>query len=375
MSGASGAHHANDAQGDSRPVRARPAPPMFAWQRRDMMKEVRDKARQLMKGYCRVCPVCNGKACSGEVPGMGGLGTGATFAANLDALAAVRLNMRLVHDVKEPDTTTTVCGIALDMPVLAAPIGGVSFNMGGGVSEEDYAAAVVGGCAERGIIGCTGDGVPPFIIDAGFAAITGAGGRGIPFIKPWDGAELDEKLDRALELGCPAIGMDIDAAGLVTLRKMGRPVGPKTPAELSRIVAKVKARGMAFILKGIMTTIDASLAVEVGADGIVVSNHGGRVLDHAPGTAEVLPEIADAVKGRIAILADGGVRDGVDVFKMLALGADAVMLGRPFSIAAVGGLKDGVTMLVDTIKGQLVQAMVLTGSANVASIGRHALRM
>ncbi len=129
------------------------------------MKEVRDKARQLMKGYCRVCPVCNGKACSGEVPGMGGLGTGATFAANLEALAAVRLNMRLVHDVNEPDTSATVCGIALDMPVLAAPIGGVSFNMGGGVSEEDYAAAVVGGCAERGIIGCTGDGVPPFIIE------------------------------------------------------------------------------------------------------------------------------------------------------------------------------------------------------------------
>lgn len=339
------------------------------------MQDIRDRARQLMKGYCRVCPVCNGRACAGEVPGMGGLGTGASFGANLEALAAVRLNMRLVHDVREPDTSAAVCGIALDMPVLAAPVGGVSFNMGGGVSEDDYAAAVVDGCAGRGIIGCTGDGVPPFIIDAGFAAITGAGGRGIPFIKPWDGAELDEKLDRALALGCPAVGVDIDAAGLVTLRKMGRPVGPRTPAELARIAARVKARGAAFLLKGIMTTTDARLAVEAGADGIVVSNHGGRVLDHTPGTAEVLPEIVDAVKGRIAILVDGGVRDGVDVFKMLALGADAVMLGRPFSIAAVGGLKDGVTLLIDAIKGQLVQAMVLTGCANVAAIGRHALRL
>ena len=351
----------------------RPAPPMFAWQRRSLMKEIRDKARQLMKGYCRVCPVCDGRACAGEVPGMGGLGTGNAFRNNLSALAAVRLNMRLVHGVSAPDTRTTLLGLDLDMPVLAAPIGGVSFNMGGGVSEEDYIDAIVRGCNERGLVGCTGDGVPPFIHESGFAAITAAGGRGIPFVKPWDGDELDQKLDKALATGCKVLGMDVDAAGPITLRKMGRPVAPKTAEELAAIVTKVHGAGARFILKGIMCADDALRAAEVGVDAIVVSNHGGRVLDHTPGTAEVLPAIADAVKGRLAVLVDGGVRDGVDVFKMLALGADAVMIGRPFSIAAVGGLAEGVASYVDTLKAQLVQAMILTGSADVAGISRAAL--
>ena len=117
------------------------------------MKEINEKARELMKGFCRVCKVCDGKACAGEVPGMGGLGTASSFKSNVKALANVRLNMRLLHDVTAPDTKTSVLGLDLDMPVLAAPIGGVSFNMGGGISEEDYIDAVVGGCRARGIIG------------------------------------------------------------------------------------------------------------------------------------------------------------------------------------------------------------------------------
>ncbi|MFW5734980.1 MAG: alpha-hydroxy-acid oxidizing protein, partial [Oceanidesulfovibrio sp.] len=128
-----------------------------------------------------------------------------------------------------------------------------------------------------------------------------------------------------------------------------------------------------FILKGIMTQDEAVLSHEIGVDGIVVSNHGGRVLDHTPGTAEVLPAIADAVQGKLSIIVDGGVRDGVDVFKMVALGADAVMIGRPFSMAALGGLRDGVGSYIDQIKGQLVQAMVLTGCGTIGSIDRTRL--
>lgn len=338
------------------------------------MKEVRENAKELMKGFCRVCPVCNGKACAGEVPGMGGLNTASAFRNNVEALAAVQLNMRLIHDAVQPDTSTTVLGVPLSMPVMAAPIGGVSFNMGGGITEEEYVDAILGGCKEQGVIGCTGDGVPPFIIDAGMDGIAKVDGHGIPFIKPWDSDELDQKLDRALASNCPVVGMDIDAAGLVTLRKMGRPVSPKTAAELKAIVDKVHAAGRKFVLKGIMTVVDAQLAVEVGADAIVVSNHGGRVLDHTPGGAEVLPEIADAVKGRITIMADGGVRDGFDVIKMLALGADVVLIGRPFSIAAVGGKADGVVKYIETLRGQLVQSMVLTGCKTVKDIGRHILR-
>ncbi len=334
------------------------------------MKEIRDNARELMKGFCKVCPQCNGKACVGEVPGMGGLGTASSFHANMKALADRTFNMRLLHGVVEPDTSVELLGQKLALPVLAAPIGGVSFNMGGKIEESDYITAIIDGCRAKGTLGCTGDGVPDFIHESGFAAIAAAEGEGIPFIKPWEDEELYAKLAKAEKTGTKIVGMDIDAAGLITLRKMGRPVSPKTPEKLREIIESTK---MKFILKGVMTADEAKMAVDAGADGIVVSNHGGRVLDFAPGSADVLASIADAVKGQVAILADGGVRTGGDVLKLLALGADVVMIGRPFSVAAVGGLKEGVEAYIDTIRGELAQCMVLTGTASAANVDRSIL--
>lgn len=334
------------------------------------MQEIRDNARILMEPQCRVCPICNGKVCAGQVPGMGGLGSGSSFGNNIDALAKYKFNMRLIHGVTDPDTSVNILGKQLALPVLAAPIGGISFNMGGKVSEEDYANAIIKGCKAKSIIGCTGDGVPEFIHHAGFDAIRNAGGHGIPFIKPWEDEELYDKLARARDTGTDIMGMDIDAAGLITLRKMGRPVSPKPLDKLTEIV---KSCGIKFIIKGIMTPDDAQLAVNSGADAIVVSNHGGRVLDHAPGSADVLEDIADTVKGKITILADGGVRSGGDVLKLLALGADAVMIGRPFSIAAIGGLQEGVEKYIDTITTELQQTMVLTGSPSAGSVDKDIL--
>ncbi|WP_321404414.1 alpha-hydroxy-acid oxidizing protein [Maridesulfovibrio sp.] len=329
------------------------------------MKEVRNNARELMKGYCKVCPVCNGKACVGEVPGMGGLGTASSFKNNVKALEALKLNMRTIHEFSEPDTSVNVMGIDLDIPVIAAPIGGVEFNMGGKVSEIDYVTNKLKACKEKGIIGCTGDGVPPFIYESGFAAIKEVGGHGIPFIKPWGEEELNEKLQKAQETGCKIIGMDIDAAGLITLKKMGRPVTPKSIRKLREIIESVDAD---FILKGIMTPDEARMAIDAGAKGIVVSNHGGRVLDSCPGTAEVLFEISRAVAGQCSVMVDGGVRTGIDVLKMLALGANAVMIGRPFSIATMGGLQEGVEKYIDQLKSELTAAMVLTGTEKASFV-------
>ncbi len=117
-----------------------------------------------------------------------------------------------------------------------------------------------------------------------------------------------------------------------------------------------------------MTKEEALLAIEAGAKAIVVSNHGGRVLDHTQSTAKVLPEIAEAVKGKIMILVDGGIRSGVDVFKMLALGADAVLIGRPVIFGAYGGRREGVSLTLETMKNQLLQTMILTGAKDLASI-------
>jgi 4-hydroxymandelate oxidase len=334
------------------------------------MKEFRDNARKLMEKYCRVCPVCNGRACAGEVPGMGGLGSGSSFIDNVSALADIKFNMRLIHDINEPDTAVQILGKTLALPVLAAPIGGVSFNMGGGVSEDEYIKAVINGCNAKSIIGCTGDGVPEFIHKAGFTAIREADGHGIPFVKPWEDEELFTKIELAKATGADILGMDIDAAGLITLRRMGRPVSPKPLEKLADIVRKC---GMKFVLKGVMTADDAELALSAGADAIVVSNHGGRVLDHTPGTAMVLADIAAKVKGRIVILADGGVRCGGDILKMLALGADAVMIGRPFAVAAVGGLQAGVEKYIEILQGELKQAMVLTGTRSASAVDRRIL--
>lgn len=334
------------------------------------MQDIRDNARKLMYTFCKVCPVCNGKACAGQVPGMGGLGSGSSFCNNVEALTSIRFNMRLIHEIVEPDTTVNILGKELALPVIAAPIGGVSFNMGGGVTEEEYIQAIINGCKAKSLIGCTGDGVPEFIHQAGFAAIKMANGHGIPFIKPWEDDELFTKIELAQATGTDILGMDIDAAGLITLRKMGRPVSPKPLAKLTEII---KRSGLKFILKGVMTPDEAELAVQAGADAIVVSNHGGRVLDCAPGSAEVLEEIASAVHGQITILADGGVRTGGDILKLLALGADAVMIGRPFSVAAVGGQQEGVETYIDTLKAELQQTMVLTGTASAASVDRKIL--
>ena len=341
------------------------------------MNTIKQLARERMKGHCRVCPVCDGRACSGEVPGMGGLGTGSSFRANIEALSRVKLAMRCLHTAAQPDTSTEVLGLKLALPVMAAPIGGVAFNMGDAsqnpVDEAAYAEAVICGSKEAGIIGCGGDGVGAIIPDSAFAAIRKAEGWGIPYIKPWEGDFLWDRLESAAATGCPVVGMDVDAAGLVTLRLQGRPVAPKSPAELAEIAKFVHDRGAKFMIKGVMTAADARIAIEAGVDAIVVSNHGGRVLDGTPGGADVLPGIVDAVAGSIPVLVDGGIRSGTDVLKCLALGAKAVLIGRPFSVAAVGGQTEGVTKYVAQIKGQLTSAMALTGCADVASISRDIL--
>ncbi len=334
------------------------------------MDEIRKKAKEIMNGTCRMCRICDGRACAGEVPGMGGTGTGASFRNNVEALKEFKLNLRTIHQAVAPKTGVDLLGVKLEMPVLGAPVAGVSFNMGGGRSEEEYVRAFLGGCREKGVLGCCGDGAQDDLLAGGLKAVTSLGGWGIPVLKPWSKEELGVKLEAVRESGARLVGMDIDAAGLITLALMGKPVSPKTPEELRKIIGGTDLK---VILKGIMTPDEAKLAMAVGAAGIVVSNHGGRILDHTPGTAEVLPGIARAVKGRIAILADGGVRSGGDVAKMLALGADAVMIGRPLAVAAMGGLEEGVGKYLDTIKTELIQTMILTGCPDIASVGPRIL--
>lgn len=337
------------------------------------MKDVREKARAAMKGFCRVCPVCNGKACAGEVPGMGGCGSGAGFMNNARALEAVRLRMRLIHEVTAPRTECNVLGMSLALPVLPAPIGGVSYNMCAERTDEQYALDLARACVGAGTVACLGDGPLDSIFEASMAALQAVNGKGIIFVKPWGNAEMCAKIDRVAAAGASVVGSDIDAAGLITLQRFGRGIAPKNVATLAQVVEHAHTRGLKFVVKGIMTVEDAVLAVSAGADGIVVSNHGGRVLDCTPGTAEVLPGIASAVKGRVAILVDGGVRSGVDVLKMLALGADLVLVGRPFTWMLLGGGEEGASLYLNALQDGLTQTLTLTGCADVSAAGRELL--
>jgi 4-hydroxymandelate oxidase len=332
--------------------------------------EIRQATRERFKGTCRVCRVCDGRACAGEMPGMGGTGTGSSFIANVEALAAVQLNLRTIHDAVEPDISLELFGYKLSMPVLAAPTAGVHLNMGDAMPEADFVMAIIGGTIAAGSVGMTGDGPGPVIYNTGIDVVRANGGRGIPIIKPRLAEEIVIRIRQAEEAGAWAVGTDVDAAGIIGMVRAGEPVGPKTVEAWKEIIA---ATDLPFILKGIMTVEDAEAAVEAGAAAIVVSNHGGRVLDHTPGTADVLPEIAEAVKGDVFVLVDGGVRSGVDVLKMLALGANAVLVGRPLIIAAVGAGAEGVTAVLDQYADQLRSAMILTGCASLDEIDESIL--
>ena len=127
------------------------------------------------------------------------------------------------------------------------------------------------------------------------------------------------------------------------------------------------------VLKGILDVEDARMAADAGVDGIVVSNHGGRQLDGVPSTAVALPGIAAAVGDRLTVLADGGVRSGLDVFRMLALGAKGVLLGRAWAYALAAGGEAGVAHLLRLLEAELRVAMALTGCTRVRDIGPEML--
>ena len=319
-----------------------------------------------LKNVCRVCKYCDGVACAGQVPGYGGVGSGSSFINNVKALAKLTINMRVLHESFEPDIKKSLLGIELSMPIIGAAVAGVRINKMGELNEGEMADSMILGARLAGTIGMGGDGGDTEVYEATLGSIKRANGIAIPVIKPRMNDEILKRVMLAKDAGASVVAIDVDAAGLVNMALTGQKVEPKTSGKIEEIVNK--ASGMKIILKGIMTKEDAIIALEAGAAGIVVSNHGGRALDCTPGTAEVLPAIAEAVAKRMIVLADGGIRTGIDVLKMLALGADAVLIGRPLAIAAAGGGAEAVKLQYDEYASLLKRAMILTGCATLAHI-------
>ena len=330
-------------------------------------QEVLANARTCMGPYCKSCPTCNGLACKNQVPGPGAKGIGTGFIRNYQKWQELCVNMDTICENKPVDTSFELFGQKVDIPVFAAPVGAMTLHYGDKYNDLQYNDILVSACAEAGISAFTGDGTNPAVMEAAAEALKKAGGCGVPTIKPWNMETIQEKLALVKAADPFAIAMDIDAAGLPFLKNLTPPAGSKTVDELKQVVAWAEKP---FILKGIMTVSGAKKALEAGAKAIVVSNHGGRVLDQCPATAEVLPAIADAVGGRMTILVDGGIRTGMDVFKALALGADAVLIGRPFVTMVYGGGAEGVQVYVDKLKAELSDTMAMCGAHSLSDIKR-----
>lgn len=334
-------------------------------------EEVRNRARQMMMPRCYVCPECNGRGpCIGQVPGFGGMGASRGFQANYDSLAAVQLNSRVVHGVHVPDTSVDFFGTKISMPVIAAPTGGTTYNMGGKLTEEEFVNAICGGCNQAGTLGAVADGIgdPLPVFEKRLQTLKEHGYKAIVGLKPRLQKDIIERMRLAEQAGIIALTIDLDSAGRAARATKGQTVEPKTFEQLQELV---RASKLPLLFKGIMTPDEAELCVKAGAAGIVVSNHGGRTLADTPGTAAVLPKIADKVNGRCFIMVDGTVARGTDVEKYLAMGANCTLAGRHFVRGAHGGLADGVALFANRLKNELAVAMVLTGAQTVKDINRN----
>ena len=337
--------------------------------------EMLKTARDLLAPKCRVCPVCDGRACRGEVPGAGGKGSGDSFVRNVAYLRDVQIVLDTLYAKHGQDTSCEFFGRKFALPAFPAPIGGMKMNYGSDISEEAQAERVLAGSAAAGSAAFTGDSPVREAFYGPLEAMKRLGVPGVPTIKPWS---LDLALPRvqaAKEYGATAIAMDVDAAGLVNVKLNGGTVYPKSVADMKELVAACAP--LPFIVKGVMSAKGALKAAEAGVYGIVVSNHGGRVLDSSPATAEVLPEIRAALgeNSPVKIFMDGGIRTGLDVFKAIALGADAVLIGRPIITASFGGGAEGVEMYLKKVAAELVATMLMTGASNLKEITRDMVRL
>ncbi len=333
--------------------------------------EVLENTKGQMGPFCKACPICNGIACKASMPGPGAKGLATGFIRNYQKWQEVCVNMDTICENKTVDTSISIFGKNFKYPFFAAPVGAMNLHYGDKYNDMVYNDILVSSCDKEGIAAFTGDGANPDVFVAACAAIVNANGNGVPTVKPWDKETVLNKIAMAKAAGAKFIAMDIDAAGLPFLKNLTPPAGSKSVAELKEII---KHAGMPFVVKGVMTVQGALKALQAGASGIVVSNHGGRVLDQCPSTCEVLPEIADAVAGKITIFVDGGIRTGVDVFKALALGADAVLIGRPFVNAVYGSETEGVKAYVEKLASELKDTMAMCGVHSLSEITRDCVR-
>lgn len=338
------------------------------------VEDVRNVAREKLKGICGVYKDCDGdprRLCQGQsygrALGIGGIGSGASFNNNFLALRKYQLKMKLIEEDFTPDTKYNFFSRELSMPIMAASVAGVnSFGGENVITEKEFCRSVVLGCRDAGTLGWRGDTYTYSLENSyGLDAIAEAGGWGVKIVKPRDQGTIMKFFNKAEEVRCIAVGVDIDGCGSYAMAKNNKLVFKKSITDIKELIS---ATSFPVIIKGIMCVEDALAAMEAGAAAIVVSNHGGRVIDHTPGTADVLPSIVENLKGKIKIIIDGGIRTGYDVLKMLALGAESVLVGRDIIRASVGAGIRGVKIYMEYMQKTLAKAMKMTNCKSLSDI-------
>jgi isopentenyl diphosphate isomerase/L-lactate dehydrogenase-like FMN-dependent dehydrogenase len=322
-----------------------------------------------------------------------------TIRANRDGFSRFQLRPRRLVDVRNIDTATEVLGTKWPTPIVLAPTGRQK------AFHPDGEVAVARGARTRNHLQ-----ILSTVTSTGVEDVVEA--RGAPI---WYQlyAEYDWETTRALvkrveKAGCSAVVLTVDLQGgsnRETVKRFARldtrdcsgchssdfadyirtkPMydGLEVAGETNYresldwdFVKRLKdeTSKMKVLIKGIVTGEDARLAVENGVDGVIVSNHGGRAENSTRGTIECLPEVVDAASGRIAVLVDGGFRRGTDFFKALALGADAICIGRPYLWGLASFGQPGVEAVLDILRKELVMVMKQMGTTSIASIGRSSI--
>ena len=315
---------------------------------------------------CRACKDCNGLACRGECPGVGGFGNGDSFVNNRKALKKYQIVMDVINGANTIDPSTRLFGHHLSTPILVAPISGIKANYDIDMSEQEYFHEMIQACCDVGTVAFGGDGVNIDYFESPLKQIHDHAGQGIPTMKPWVDQGIQLRRSLLDQHDYMALAMDIDSAGLPALQHADIPVECKSVDQLKKV--KQYLGDKPFILKGIISVQGALKAVEAGVDGIIISNHGGRVNEDSVGTMDMVEAIVEAVKGKLTIFVDGGFRSGTDVFKALALGCDGVLIGRPFTLACATARQEGVKTLYNHYKDELVHTMKMCGCATIGDI-------
>ena len=313
----------------------------------------------------------------------GGAGDEVTLRDNVDAWSRHRLRWRVLVDVASIDTATTILGSPVSMPVGVAP---TALH---GLGCPDGELASVRAANRAGVLYTMSS-----LATRPLEDLAGTGGpRWFQLYAPPDRMVTEDLVARAVDAGFEAIVVTVD---LPVFGRREREIRGGytwgTPNEYGcfRQYGDVQLHAfqltwpdlewlrelsdLPLVVKGVMTGEDGVLACEHGADAVWVSNHGGRQLDRAPATVDVLEEVVQAVAGRAEVYVDGGVRRGTDVVVALALGARAVFAGRPWLYALAAGGEDGLVEALDVLRAELVNAMTILGTPSIATVSRAHVR-